>query len=654
MAERAGKSVGSYRPIGDYAAIGDCHGGALIASDGRIDWCCLERFDSDPVFCRLLDDHKGGFLDLKPRAQFKSKRAYLDGTNILRTEFRTESGCLAVTDFMPVGRKPNASAHDYVSLNAPKWLIRRIEGLEGEVELDCVYRPSVVFARERAQLSMAGNAIVVGGDGAMLQSDLAFTISGDRAEAKATVHSGDVRFIVVMAKPASVTRERVDELQAITTAFWREWLSYCRYKGPYVEAVKRSALALKLMTYAPTGAVVAALTTSLPEHLGGERNWDYRFCWIRDASLTLFSLASLGYASEATQFYGFLREASMRSFPDLQVLYGIGRERDVKEQCLDHLEGYAGSRPVRTGNGAYDQRQTDLYAYVMEGVLTFKALGGKIAAKDKQMFEKLVEFLTHCWSETDLGIWEIRGAPQHFVHSKASCWAAVDRAIRLFGEQDDWISLRSRILDETLAHGRSADGDHLCQSFSGTVSDASLLLLPAIGFPADEQLLRRTLDAVQKELRKGDFVWRYLGEDGLEGKEAPFLVCSFWLVDALLFATRPLEAKALFEALLARANDVGLYAEEMDDQTGAFLGNFPQALTHIGLIGSAVNLELFARGGVDALRGTYADRAKRYVRATIGWRGVLAGLWYHRFMFRLFSSRKSRFYTELGLSHRIT
>jgi len=633
---------GSYRPIGDYAAIGDCHGGALVSSDGRIDWCCLERFDADPVFCRLLDDRKGGFLGLQPRAEFTTKRAYLDDTNIVRTDFHTDSGRFAVTDFMPVGRKPKASAHDYVSLSAPKWLIRRIEGIDGEVDIDCVYRPSVAFATLSARLSMAGTAVVAGSGGAALRSDIAFTISDDHAVANATVRAGDVRFIVVMAKLESVSRERVEELLAMTIAFWREWLSYCRYQGPYCDAVRRSALALKLMTYAPTGAVVAALTTSLPEHLGGNRNWDYRFCWVRDASLTLTALATLGYASEAAMFYNFLRAVSEDSLSDLQVLYGIERERGMTEQQLDHLNGYMDSRPVRAGNGAHDQRQTDLYAYVMEGVHSFKTLGGKLAASDKHMFEKLIEFMGHCWSAPDQGIWEIRGPPQHFVHSKASCWAAVDRAIRLFGDQDDWVALRDRILNETHARGRSADGGHFCQAFSGTDSDASLLLLLAIGFPAGEQLLRGTLEAVEKELRKGEFVWRYLGEDGLEGKESPFLVCSFWLVDALLFANRSDDAKALFDTLLKRANDVGLYAEEMDEQTGAFLGNFPQALTHIGLIGSAVNLELYAKEGVDALRGAYADRAKRYVGATIGWRGVLAGLLYHRFMFRLYSSRKSR------------
>jgi GH15 family glucan-1,4-alpha-glucosidase len=632
-----------YRPIADYAAIGDCHSGALIASDGRIDWCCLGRFDNDPLFCRLLDDKRGGFLSLRPRGNFKATRAYLDGTNVLRTEFQTAPGSFAVNDFMPVGRKTEAGVHDYVSLNAPNWLIRRIEGMEGVVDLECVYQPSVAFAKRPAQLSMDRGAIVIGNGGPVLYSDIPFQISGDRASAMVSLRAGDVRFVVVAPAGASVTRERIDELQRITLAFWREWIEYCRYQGPYADAVRRSALVSKLMTYAPTGAPVAALTTSLPEQLGGERNWDYRYCWIRDASLMLYALATLGYSGEATQFYNFMLEASTHSLPELQVLYGVGKERAVEEHCLDHLDGYAGSRPVRVGNAAFDQRQTDLYAHVMEGALTFKALGGKIAAGDKQMFDKLIEFIAHCWTEPDHGIWEMRTTPQHYVHSKAMCWAMVDRAIRLFGGQADWVELREQIRSDILKRGLSEDGNHFCQTYSGARMDASLLLLSTLGFPADERLLQNTLDAVQRELRRGEFVWRYFTEDGLEGEEAPFLACSFWLADALLFANRPDDAKALFEALLARANDVGLFSEQMDDRNGAFLGNFPQAFTHLALICSAVNLELFfTKGGVKALRGAYADRAMRYVGATIGWRGVWAAFISHRSKIKLFSSSKSR------------
>lgn len=459
MAEKKDENRGDYLPIADYAAIGDCHGGTLVSSEGRIDWCCLQRFDCDPVFCRLLDDDKGGFLSLKPRVNFKTTRAYLDGANVLRTEFHPASGRIAVTDFMPVGRTADARPHDYVSQNAPNWLVRKVEGLQGEVVIESIYRPSVAFARHRAQLSKIEGAILAE-DGPTLYSDMPFAIAGERARAMFAVCAGEVRFIAVAAKPAAVTRERIDELLTITIAFWREWIWYCRYDGPYAEAVKRSALAIKLLTYAPTGATVAALTTSLPEQLGGERNWDYRYCWIRDASLMLYALAGLGYASEATQFYNFINAASSESFSDLQVLYGVHHEKNIQEQLLNHLDGYARSRPVRCGNGAHDQRQTDLYAYVMEGVLTYKTLGGKIADKETKMFGALMEFLEQCWAEPDQGIWEMRAEPRHFVHSKATCWAAVDRAIRLFGEQDDWVALRDRILNETVARGRGAAGDH--------------------------------------------------------------------------------------------------------------------------------------------------------------------------------------------------
>ncbi|MBA2352393.1 MAG: glycoside hydrolase family 15 protein [Burkholderiales bacterium] len=516
MAEKKDENRGDYLPIADYAAIGDCHGGTLVSSEGRIDWCCLQRFDCDPVFCRLLDDDKGGFLSLKPRVNFKTTRAYLDGANVLRTEFHPASGRIAVTDFMPVGRTADARPHDYVSLNAPNWLVRKVEGLQGEVVIESIYRPSVAFARHRAQLSKIEGAILAE-DGPTLYSDMPFAIAGERARAMFAVCAGEVRFIAVAAKPAAVTRERIDELLTITIAFWREWIWYCRYDGPYAEAVKRSALAIKLLTYAPTGATVAALTTSLPEQLGGERNWDYRYCWIRDASLMLYALAGLGYASEATQFYNFINAASSESFSDLQVLYGVHHEKNIQEQLLNHLDGYARSRPVRCGNGAHDQRQTDLYA--RHGRCADLQDAGR---QDRGQGNKNVRRVDGV-SRTVLGrtrsgnLGNARGAPafRAFQSDLLGGGRSRDPAVRRTG----WLGrLCDRILNETVARGRGAAGDHFCQSFSGDASDASLLLLPAMGFPADERVLRRTLEAVESELRRGEFVWRYAGEDGLEGE----------------------------------------------------------------------------------------------------------------------------------------
>ncbi|MBA3477076.1 MAG: glycoside hydrolase family 15 protein [Lautropia sp.] len=632
-----------YPPIGDYAAIGDCHGAALVSTDGGIDWGCLGRFDADPIFCRLLDADRGGFMSAAPREKASATRSYLDGTNILRTEFRTSSGRVAITDFMPVGRAPSAGPYDYVTLNAPGWIVRRIEGVEGRVDLHAAYRPSVAFARRCAELKAVPGGIALEGDDAVLRSDLPLRIAGDRAECTFSIGAGECRYIVVGKAAAAATTERVDELFDITCAFWKEWIGYCRYRGPYAAMVRRSALALKLMTYAPTGASVAALTTSLPEEIGAGRNWDYRYCWVRDASLMLQTLASLGYSGEARRFYEFMQKALKGPVDELQIMYGVGMERELHEHELGHLEGYRGSKPVRTGNGAYDQRQSDLYGYLLEGALTYSALGGKISAAEQESYVRVADFITGCWLEPDKGLWEIRGEPQHFVHSKAMCWVVMDRAIRLLGERPGWVALRERIWRDIADHGRSPEG-HFIQAYSAPDEaqlDAALVQLAMMGLPADLETLRLTREAVERELRRGDFLLRYTGGDGVEGKEGGFLVCSFWLVDALLYEGRGAEARALFERLLGHANDVGLYAEESDPESGALLGNFPQAFTHLGLVGSAVNLALFEKRGAAALRGSYADRARRSVWATFGWKGVISGLLQSR-RINFFSSRKSR------------
>jgi alpha,alpha-trehalase len=625
MGERA-----AYQPIEDYAAIGDCHGGALVARDGGIDWCCLERFDADPVFFRLLDADKGGFLATVPTLPFATRRAYVDRTNILRTELHTKHGCLVLTDFMPVGRTTRARAHDYVDLVAPGWLVRLIEVTGGEVEFTATYRPSIAFAKRAARLSPVHGGVGAS-NGPTLLSDMPLAIEPDRASARVRLSAGERRFLVLGRAPKP---ELLDRLAAVTTAFWREWIGYCRYQGPYAEAVRRSALVLKLLTYAPSGASVAAFTTSLPEEIGGERNWDYRFCWIRDASLMLQALALLGYSGEARRFYDFICRAAASG--PLQVVYGIDLERRLDERTLDHLQGWRGSRPVRTGNGAYLQRQADLHGYILDGMLSFEALGGAVTNGDRRVFAALADDVAATWSRPDQGFWEMRSKPRDFVHSKAMAWATLDRACRLFGERSGWVSGRERVLAAIEREGRR-DGSFR-QAFGRDEVDAALLLLAPIGFPAD---LAGTAEAVQRELRQGDLVARYTTEDGLRGGEGAFLACSFWLVEALLRTGRGAAARELFEALLVRANDVGLYAEEVEPGTGAFLGNFPQALTHLALVASATSLVLFEQGGIAALAGAHADRARRSVGATIGWRGFVSGLRAGTPL-RLFSSRRSR------------
>lgn len=639
-AEADGESP--YPPIRDYALIGDCHGAALVSRSGSVDWCTLGRFDADPVFCRILDVGRGGHLSVRPRRDFRAERAYLPGTNILRTLFHTEEGRVSVTDFMPVGRMPGSGTHDYVTLAAPLWLVRIVEGLDGRVPLELRYRPSVDFARREARLEPTKGGVAVEG-GPHLRADLEWSVDEGTAVARTAVEAGDRRHLVVSASPvpAEGLAERLERSLEITRAFWDEWSDYCRYDGPYRKAVERSALVLKALTYAPSGAIVAAPTTSLPERIGGVRNWDYRFCWLRDASFTLYALAFLGYGGEADDFSTFLMRACG---PRIQVLYGIGGETDLPESTLDHLEGYRGSRPVRVGNAAAHQLQLDIYGEVLDWAHLYRKLGTRFGSDERRLLEELADFVAGHWQEPGEGIWEARGVPRHYVYGKVMCWTALDRAVELLDDapnRDEWARAREAVRASVLEHGVDPEGGHLRQAYEEESPDAATLLAPMVGFPMDREVLERTVEVVERRLRTGPFVHRYLSDDGLPGREGAFLICSFWLVDALLALDRAAEARELFEELLERANDVGLYAEEVDPATGTFLGNFPQAFTHLALVQAAANLQLYEEKGGEGLCCSHADRAGHVVEAVRGIRGLWAALKKTGRVGRLLSSRDS-------------
>ena len=621
--------------------IGDCHGSALVGRDGSIDWAALHRFDADPVFCRLLDAGKGGFWSLHPRAEHTGERAYLAGTNILRSVFTCAEGSVAVTDFMPVGRKLDAGVNDYVRLNAPAWIVRRIEGLCGTVEMETAYRPSPAFARETAQLVAGDGVLRAGQEMPALFADLGFDIEGDLARATFRITAGERRDLVLADNTVEgqAPCSRVEEFFQATRAFWEEWIGYCRYHGPYEDAVKRSALVLKLLTYAPTGAIVAAPTTSLPETMGGNRNWDYRFCWVRDASFALYALAVLGYSGEARCFHDYLLSASARALPCVRPMYGIDGALKLDEEVLDHLEGYRRSAPVHSGNGAYLQQQIDVYGQMLDLSLLYKALGGKLGRQYRRLLEAVAAYIAAHWREPDQGIWEMRGPPRHHVHGKLMSWAGLNRAGKLLDAS--WQRQAQQVADDILAHAVSPTEGHLMQAYDGG-RDAAVLLAPMLGFALPQATLDATIDDARKTLGRGDFLMRYVGEDGLKGEEGAFLVCSSWLIDAELASGRIDEARAALDTLLACANDVGLFAEEIDAGDGSFLGNFPQALTHLGVIGNIVNLKLAETHGADALHGSYADRAQRAVRATFGWRGVLAAVLQSHRVGRVLSSKRSK------------
>lgn len=604
-AERIG-----YRPIRDYALIGDCHGAALVARDGSVDWSCLGRFDATPVLWRLLDAEKGASFEIRSTRESTVERDYLPGTNILRTAFSTPEGRIAVMDFMPVGRAPEAGAKDYVTLSAPGWLVRIVEGLEGRSAVRVHYRrPLVAFDGARpldAQRWPKEEEPVI------------YTPEGPAAgypefDQVTEIGAGERRIFVLAPASAAAwsPASQGERLLTITRAFWEEWCERCRYHGAYSDAVRRSALVLKALSFAPSGAIIAAPTTSLPEEPGGVRNWDYRFSWLRDSSFVLQALAALGYSGEARRYCEFLRLCCVQTLPDLQILYGIRGETELAERTLEHLAGYDGARPVRIGNGAYRQKQVDVYGELADWALIYHTLGEPIDATLETMIREAADYVAAHWREPDQGIWEMRGEPRHHVHGKAMAWVALDRAGRLLGPNRVWEKAREDVLEAIVGHGIDPIGGHFVQAFDEQDLDAALLLLPLLNLPIEQEALSRTVSAVEGRLRLGDYVHRYLTPDGLPGGEGAFLICSFWLVDALLVLGRAEEARALFERLITKSNDVGLYAEEIDPESGSFLGNYPQAFTHLALINSAVHLQLYDTSGAAALAGTHADRTRR-------------------------------------------
>jgi GH15 family glucan-1,4-alpha-glucosidase len=595
-----------YRPIRDYALIGDCHGAALVARDGGIDWCCIGRFDADPLFTRLLDAGQGGYFDLCPEAPFAVHRRYRPRTNILETEFATGEGRVRLVDFMPVGRR--AGRHDYLGLSAPGWIVRRVTGIAGRVpmRMRCRLAPRFGAAAAPAAQRPSLYATLPLESGSIEQADFSLC---PRESA-----------LFVLAPSLPQNRDLsllAHEMERASEAFWEEWLGFSSYRGPYQKPLRRSALALKLMSYAPTGALVAAPTTSLPEAIGGGRNWDYRYCWLRDGAFTLYALAGMGFTAEAHAFVEFLRGCQFERRA-ARLMYGIAGETALDERILEDMEGYRGSGPVRIGNAAHAQAQHDMFGEVLDLALLYRTLGGNFDGKEEVGLASLADQAAQCWREPDHSIWEMRTEPKHFTYSKIMCWVALDRAIRLFGRRAAWQAARDEILQDVLAHGLDPSGDHLAQHYGADGTDAALLIVPWTGFPLGRALLHRTVSAVIRELREGDYVRRYRGDDGLPGNEGCFLMCSFWLVDALLYLDHPEQARALFERLLSRASDLGLFAEEIDSTSHAFLGNYPQALAHLALVNSALRLDLYRRHGRKALEGSHADRARWHVASTHG------------------------------------
>ena len=589
-----------YPPISDYALIGDCQSAALVSRDGSVDWCCFRRFDARPVFARQLDWEQGGHFRVAPIEPYTVTRAYRPSTNVLETRFETEHGSLVLVDCLAM-----CEDHDE---RYDAQLLRLMRCERGSIRIGVEFRPRFDYGLTIPRLEMLDDetGIVYGGaDGLILQSDLSMTqveICGCGTEA--TLTCGDERFIALtyalphQLRPHCVTKDEVRARVDATTAAWRASSARCTYAGPYRPDVVRSALVLKALTYAPTGAIVAAPTTSLPEAVGGIRNWDYRYCWFRDAALNLYALFALGYTEEAHTFMSWIERTTAGRAEDLQIMYGIGGERDIPERNLDGLDGYRGSKPVRIGNAAAEQFQLDAYGYLLDTAWLYHRAGGEISNSFWDLLCGIVDVVAARWMLPDEGIWEVRGGSRHFVSSKIMAWVAVDRAIRLARARDlpsdsaRWIALRAEIRSAIETHGVDPETGALVQSFGSAVLDASNLLAALVRFlPADDARVVATMRRTAAELAPEGLVYRYLEPDGLPGAEATFAICSFWLVDNLALAGETQDACELFERLLQCSNDVGLFAEEIDPGNDELLGNFPQAFSHVGLIGAAINLD---------------------------------------------------------------
>ncbi|MFG3660638.1 glycoside hydrolase family 15 protein [Streptomyces sp. NPDC047706] len=593
--------------IEDYALVGDEQTAALVGRDGSVDWLCLPRFDSAACFARLLGDEDNGHWRIAPKdsggaeasdgtPHTCTRRAYRPGTLVLDTEWDTPEGSIRVTDLMPQrDRAPD--------------LVRIVEGLSGRVTVRSTLRlrfdyGSIVPWMRRSD----GHRVAVAGpDSTWLRSEPPVPTWGEDfgTHSEFTVGAGEKVAFVLTWHPSHEPRPPlVDPYESLRHSLsdWRAWSARCRYDGPYRDAVLRSLITLKALTYAPTGGIVAAPTTSLPEEIGGVRNWDYRYCWLRDSTLTLGALLSAGYHEEAEAWRDWLVRAVAGSPADMQIMYGLAGERRLPEAELPWLAGFAGSPPVRIGNDAVRQLQLDVYGQVMDSLSLARISGMAVKPHMWQMECALMEFLRSAWRQPDEGLWEVRGGRKQFVHSKVMVWVAADRAVRtmerkpeLKGDLEGWREFRAEVHREVCEQGYDPERNTFTQYYGSRELDAATLLIPRVGFlPPGDPRVTGTIEAVRAELCQGGFLHRYSADrtavDGLPGGEGTFLVCSFWLADALHMTGRTEEARELFEKLVGLANDVGLLAEEYDPVAGRQLGNFPQAFSHIGLVNTALAL----------------------------------------------------------------
>jgi len=603
----------AYQPIQNYGLIGDLHTAALVGMNGSIDWLCFPAFDSPSVFGALLDDKKAGRFQISPRADnITHKQFYWPDSNVLVTRFLSPDGVGEIADFMPVDEP--------ASWHGKHQLIRRVTVVRGSLAFQMICQPAFNYARDQHRVTSCDQGVVFHSANLTLalstKVPLKVHATGE-VSAEFTLHENETATFLLhqVASDAGcgegLTDTEAQTLFESTVRYWRRWISKCTYVGRWRETVYRSALVLKLLTYEPTGAIVAAPTCSLPENIGGGRNWDYRYTWIRDAAFTLYAFMRIGFTEEAARFIDWLEARTHELAPDgsLHIMYGIDGRHNLSEEILDHLEGYRGSRPVRIGNGAYNQHQIDIYGELLDSIYLYNKYGTPISHALWKEVRRMLEWVCENWQGKDYGIWEVRGEPQHFVYSKLMCWVALDRGLRLAekrsfpADRDRWLKQRDAIYEDVLTHGWSEKRQAFTQYYGSESLDAANLLMPLVFFmsPTDPSMVR-TIDAIKSPFDQGglmsnNLIYRYHPKsevDGLEWDEGTFNMCTFWLVEAMTRAGRTdkrrlEEARLIFEGMLGYGSHLGLYGEETGP-CGEALGNFPQALTHLALISAAFNL----------------------------------------------------------------
>jgi GH15 family glucan-1,4-alpha-glucosidase len=590
-------------PIGDYALISDCHSAGLVSRGGSIDWLCFPRLDAPSVFARILDEGAGAW-SIRPPDVTDTSRRYVDDTMVLETTFTTTEGTATLRDALSLG--PGERGHD-VGMKSPHLVIREIACDRGRIEFDVTYSPRPEYGLILPVLTPIEGGIAArgGADLLMLSTPVDLAIEGCDASGRFSLEQGQsMRFALHHSRsweepPRVWTQDEIEVRMEDTLAAWRTWSElHQAYEGPWRDLVRLSGRVLQALTYRPTGAVAAAASTSLPEEVGGERNWDYRYAWVRDASLTLEALWVAACPDEAADFFSFMAGAAAAQVnrgSDLQIMFGVGGEHDLTERELGHLSGWRGSRPVRVGNGAWNQRQLDVYGELLNAAYRLSDQWDVLDDATASFLVAVADAAAARWRETDQGIWEVRGAPQEFLYSKLMCWVALDCAIKLADRLgateriDGWAKTREEIKDAILQRGWSENAGAFAQAFGSDELDASVLMMPIVGFiPANDPRMLSTIAAIEERLTdEHGLVFRYKSHDGLEGEEGTFLLCTFWLAQVQALAGDVDRARATFERAIAFANDLGLLAEEVDPETKELLGNFPQAFSHIGLVNAA-------------------------------------------------------------------